>query len=87
MSLGQALIVSQDAFDSYLQTANLEMPTSQQQQPSPMQQQEVPSAQQQPWPASVDPSLAPTASLDGSGQPNANGLNAPNAFMGGNMGM
>ena len=63
----------QDAIDSYIQNTNIEaLPNSQQQQ------------SQQPWPASVDPSLA-SAALDGQAQQNVNSFNAPNAYMGGNV--
>ena len=60
----------QDVFDSYLQNTNLDLPVNQQQQPQTQQQQQP----SQPWPPSVDPSLA----NDVGQHPT---LNAPNAFM------
>ena len=64
--------VFKDAWDSYVQNANIEPPFNQQQ----TQQQPQP-----PWPASVDPSLAATG-LTGQQQ---QAYTAPSAYMGGNL--
>ncbi|KAL9129752.1 MAG: hypothetical protein Q9217_001864 [Psora testacea] len=80
-----------DAWDSYIQNANIEPPPNQQPPPPPPQQQQQQQQQQQeqeqeqpsqqPWPASVDPSLA-AAAMDGQQQ---HAYTAPNAYMGGNL--